>query len=124
MAGKLLITLLVIAIAIALLRQRGREASGAARSGGAAKQDTGLSDLRLGAYLFLTLTIALGGVLYYLRWQDDHQELTVSLYREGLSAPVVYTVYKYQLQSRSFVTTDGVRITVADTERMEVTGLD
>ena len=122
MAGKLLITLLVIAVAIALIKQRGRDAPAPADPAAAAPR-AGLSDARLTAYLFLVMMFGLGGFLYFQRWQTDHQELTVTLYREDPTAPVTYTVYRYQLQERSFITTDGVRITLADNERMEVTGL-
>jgi hypothetical protein len=65
-----------------------------------------------------------GGLIYYQRWQDDHTILTVNLYRGEQAGPVSYQVYKYLLDSRSFTTLDGIRITVADNERMEVLGLE
>lgn len=80
--------------------------------------------MRLAAYLFLALMLGLGGVLYYYRWQEDHAILTVRLYRDGSEQAMTYEVYRYQLDSRSFVTTDGTTVTVADSERMEVAGLE
>ncbi|MEX2130859.1 MAG: hypothetical protein WD772_05185 [Pseudohongiellaceae bacterium] len=74
--------------------------------------------------MFLFLMIGTGAVLYYLRWQDDHEILTVNLHRDDNSAPTSYQVYRFQLEARSFVTTDGISVTVADNERMEVFGLD
>ena len=82
------------------------------------------ADLRLGAYIFLTLMVGLGAVLYYFDWLDDHIILTVNLHRDNLSQPVSYEVYKYQLEDRSFVTIDGRTITVASSERMEILGLN
>ena len=82
------------------------------------------AELRLGAYMFLTLMVGLGAVLYYFDWLDDHIILTVNLHRDNLSQPVSYEVYKYQLEDRSFVTTDGRTITVASSERMEILGLN
>ncbi len=82
------------------------------------------ADLRAGAYMFLVLMVGLGAALYYFDWQDDHTVLTINLHRDNNSAPVSYEVYKYQLEDRSFVTTDGRSITVASNERMEILGLE
>ena len=128
MLSKLLLTALVIAVAIALMRReniRNRESSpqNAANAETAAASSTH-ADLRAAAYLFLILMFGIGALLYYQRWQDDHHLLTVTLFRDGAAPPVSYQVYRFQLQDRSFITVDGVRINVADNERMEVTGLE
>ena len=68
--------------------------------------------------------VAVGAALYYYRWQDDHQLITVRLYSADQAAPVSYEVYKYQLAERSFTTVDGRVITVAGSDRMEVIGLN
>ncbi|MCB1670179.1 MAG: hypothetical protein R3F41_16050 [Gammaproteobacteria bacterium] len=129
MLGKIVVTVAVILIAILVLRQRSEaeaerrlpvKRNSAANNTGPAKA----SDLRTAAYLFLILMFGTGAIVYYLRWQDDHTVVTVNLFRDGQSQPASYQVFKYQLESRSFTTTEGVRITVADNERMEVTGLD
>lgn len=134
MLGKILLTAVIILIAFALLRQRAeqekRERSGAgpatdqpATSVGEPVRSELSQDLRLGAYLFLALMVGLGAALYYFRWQDDHRVITVTLYRDGQQQPVSYEVYKYQLGERSFTTTEGVVVTVAGSERMEIEGL-
>ena len=82
-----------------------------------------ISDYRLAAYLFLALMFGLGGLLYYFDWQDDHQIITITLYRDSQASPAQYRVYKYQLQERSFITLDRVLVTVASDERMEILGL-
>ena len=82
------------------------------------------ADLRTGAYIFLFLMVGLGAALYYFDWVDDHIILTINLHRDNLSEPVSYEVYKYQLEDRSFITTDGRTVTVASSERMEVLGLN
>ncbi len=129
MLGKILLTVAVILIAILVVRQRNDTGTGRSPSGGdtpapGRPETTGTSDLRTAAYLFLILMFGTGAIVYYLRWQDDHTVVTVNLFRDGLSEPATYQVYKYQLDSRSFTTTEGIRITVADSERMEVTGLE
>ena len=88
------------------------------------KQSSLNRDLRFGAYLFLALMTGLGGALYYYDWQDDHTIITVNLHRDGQQEPVSYEVYKFQLGERSFTTLDGVNVTVAASERMEVLGLN
>ena len=133
MLGKILVTLAVIAIAVVVVRQR-KEAEAESKpqrtssaDSNAVKTETDTpmaSDMRTAAYLFLVLMFGTGAIVYYLRWQDDHTVVTVNLFSDGQGDPVTYQVYKYQLDSRSFTTTDGIRITVADNERMEVTGLD
>ena len=153
MLGKIIITLLVIVAAIVVIKQRpkdpatagkgarkgagkttgkkptaGTGATGKSAASTADQQDataaSSMSEFRLAAYLFLILMFGAAAILYYQRWQDDHTVLTISLFRDGLSAPVTFQVYKYQLDSRSFTTLDGILITVADSERMEVQGLE
>lgn len=127
MLGKAVLTLVVIIIAILVVKQRNDQETGKSASAHRQKGKTDnamSSDLRFAAYMFLILMFGTGAFMYYQRWQDDHTVLTVYLYRDGQSTPTSYEVYKFQLDSRSFTTVQGVRITVADNERMEVTGLD
>ena len=131
MLSKFLLTALVIIIAFFVVRQRhlsgnninqkNRTISRKTENLNSRKEFT--SDLRLGAYIFLTLMVGLGATLYYFDWLDDHTILTVNLHRDNVSQPVSYEVYKYQLEDRSFITTDGRTITVASSERMEILGL-
>ncbi|MEX0618399.1 MAG: hypothetical protein WDZ76_00140 [Pseudohongiellaceae bacterium] len=144
MISKIILTALVILVAVIFVRRhRGADSShtnntrsqqketatalkdGSKVSLKKSEQPTGRGgDMRLAAYLFLALMLGLGGVLYYYRWQEDHAILTVRLYRDGSEQAMTYEVYRYQLDSRSFVTTDGTTVTVADSERMEVAGLE
>ena len=137
MLSKFLLTLTVIIAAFLVLRHRKLSSPAAAakpRSGVDAdkaskasnilpKDDSLSSDMRAAAYMFLVLMVGLGASLYYFRWQDAHHILTISLHRDNQSAPVIYQVYKFQLQDRSFVTIDGTVVNVASSERMEVAGL-
>jgi hypothetical protein len=133
MLGKILLTLAVTAIMFFVLRQRqiaeseefqSKDSNSLARQAKKRADTTLAKDLRIGAYLFLILMVGLGGVLYYYQWRDDRLVLTINLYRTNQAKPTTYEVYKYQLNERSFVTTDGVTVTVAGDERMEVLELD
>lgn len=129
MLGKIALTLAVIIIAFFYIRQRdlntkaGNKNTRTVETAGKKEKDTLSSDLRLGAYMFLVLMVGLGIALYYFQWQDDHAVLTVRLLSDGQGTPIEYQVYKYQLQERAFTTVDGILVTVASSERMEVEGL-
>lgn len=140
MFSKLIITVFVITVAFFVLRQRqvnstgvkakqipgqpGETSSNNSSTEEKAPRDELSQDLRIGAYLFLVLTVAIGGALYYFQWQDDHTVLTVNLFRDNQIEPVTYQVFKYQLDDKSFITVDGLSVAVASSERMEVIGLD
>ena len=130
--GLVAATILVnIVIAFLFVRQRDmktRSKAAPARVSSTVKavekaDDSLSSDLRLGAYMFLVLIVGLGIALYYFQWQDDHAVLTVRLHSDSQSEPIEYRVYKYQLGDRAFTTLDGILVTVASSERMEVEGL-
>lgn len=144
MIGKLLLTLAVIVLAVIYLRKRAAmrrlEAAARQRAAPASQVDQFLTAAhsrpqpspdtwRLNKTLrwllwSLTLIALLSGSLYtYHRWQDNNRELTILLYRDGDTAPIVYRVPRHSLGERSFVTHDGIRVTVSATERMEVIGL-
>jgi hypothetical protein len=132
MVGKFLITMAVIIGAFFVIRQRHTNGENDSRSNKTEKTKTLKSnrkdelsaDLRAGAYMFLFFMVGIGATLYYFDWQDDHTVLTVNLHRDNNAAVVSYEVYKYQLESRSFITTDGRSITVASSERIEILGLE
>ena len=148
MLGKILLTLTVIGIAYLVIRQRqvteamattkakdkGRAStkhSPSSNSPAAALPENSLAadqpslsqDLRIASYLFLVFMVGIGAALYYYRWQDDHQVITVNLHSADQDTPVSYQVYKFQLRDRTFTTVDGRQVTVASSERMEIIGL-
>ena len=133
MIGKILLTLAVIAIAYLMVRRdhgSKRDTTKSAPpkiSAGEQKKipdHTLHDDLRTASYLFLFFIVVVGAALYYYRWLDDHQLITVRLYSTDQADPASYEVYKYQLAERSFTTVDGRVITVAGSDRVEVIGLN
>lgn len=133
MLGKILLTIIVALIAVVWLRkhrqeerQQTRNRASAGPSGkleATASKPERLNDYRFAAYLFLALMLGSGTALYYQRWQDDRTLVTVILHNDRSAIPITYQVYKNQLGQRAFTTIDGVRVTVAANERMEVIGL-
>lgn len=128
MLGKILLTIIVVLLAIVWIRkhreQERREALQTRKVAPPTEQVAApLNDYRFAAYLFLALMIGSGSYLYYVRWEDEHSLVTVILHRDGEQSPVTYQVLKSELGNRAFTTIDGVRVTVASSERMEVIGL-
>ncbi|MEY3668079.1 MAG: hypothetical protein RL572_1619 [Pseudomonadota bacterium] len=126
MFGKFLLTFIILLLGLLWIRQvRQQRLRDAAGSGPALPQSAApaLNDYRFAAWLFLALMLGLGGYLYYLQWQQDNTVLQVVLHREGNSAPISYEVRRSELDERAFTTVQGVRVTVAASERMEVLGL-
>lgn len=147
MLGKLALTLTVILLAALFIRHRARSQRSAGRRTKPARpetanpwhRDTGnrqSSDIPVGkrrfnlpaatgkALLWATISavVTTGAALYYLGWRDARQPVTVILH-SGDSNPVIYEVRKRDLGERAFTTLNGTRVTVADSERMEVIGL-
>ena len=131
MLSKFFLNIFVIIVAFLVIKQRHLNGNNVGQKRLASRRETEKNssknvfeaELKLGAYVFLTLLVGVGATLYYFDWLDDHTILTVTLHRDNLTQPISYEVYKYQLEDRSFVTTDGRTITVASSERMEILGL-
>lgn len=128
MLGKILLTIAILLLGIVWIRQarqhQRKEAAAAGHKIAApAAPAAALNDYRFAAWLFLALMLGTGGYLYYLQWQEDNTVVRILLHREGNAAPVTYEVRRHQLEERAFTTVEGVRVTVAASERMEVIGL-
>jgi len=127
MLSKLFLTLAIIFLVALILKRRPSQESGAEGAKTPAKvggERPKLSELRLAAYLFLVIMLGLGGVISVQKWRDDHTVVTIKLYSAGESRPTEYQAFKFELDSRSFTTVDGVQVVVANDERMELSGLD
>lgn len=120
--GKILLTLVVIAVAVLVLRQRAqarpplvviprREAP--PRRGG----------LPVGwlASAVVVLMLAIAGYWLYSNWRDAHEVLYLRVVDAGSGHVVHYRAYRGDIGDREFVTTDGTRVRLAETERLETT---
>jgi len=129
MLGKALLTIAILLLGIVWIRQvrqqkRKEQSTGHSLPAPAsATAAPTLSDYRFTAWLLLAVMLGVGGYLYYLQWQEDNTIVRILLHREGNAAPVTYEVRRHQLEERAFITVEGVRVTVAASERMEVIGL-
>lgn len=142
MLSKLLITLLVVVIAVMYLRYRRRGNRSASTSAHPAKNSTGnvhaflgqadqvtqsqaRRKYRLTLLFWISMTAILVGALALTlwNWQKQQQELTILLHDSSAPSPVVYRVKRKDLHDDFFITTDGVRVVISQSERMEIIGL-
>jgi hypothetical protein len=147
MLVRIVITLVVIALAIIYLRKRYQQQPPRKHAGNnmpartsdptaveqflnQARQHQGTTSntrspdkLRLGLIAAVLLVLVGGGAYSYLHWQDQQRLVTVLLHRDAAQPPVIYRVPKRNLGDGRFVTQDGTLVTISANERMEVVGL-
>ncbi|MCB1868855.1 MAG: hypothetical protein KDI43_10075 [Gammaproteobacteria bacterium] len=121
---KLLLTLLVIAGAIGALRLRKRQPRRPVKSDiNENHLPAGKSALpRIAAYGALGVMLLGCAVFIYLQLQDAWQVVTVRIIDAGSGKESTYQAYKGDVSGRSFTTTDGRRVNLAEVERMELGG--
>lgn len=119
MIGKILFTVVVILVIFALARSRMRGAA----AGGAPVAPTAPANRwpRYLAYGFLALVIGVGATFYYLDWQERNEILTVKVINSRTGLTSNYQVKRGEMRGRTFTTLDGVSVTLAEEERVEVT---
>lgn len=144
MLGKVLITLLVIAVAIIFLRrQRAAQRTAAQKPRsrppadpwqGQDRQSTTppapadsrtpmANTMKSALWLVLAGIVVIGSIVTFLHWQDQQRLVTILLYRDADQSPVIYRVSKRNIGDGSFITEDGTQVTVSANERMEIVGL-
>jgi TRAP-type C4-dicarboxylate transport system permease small subunit len=121
---KLLLTALVIAGAIFAIRLRNRSAE-------VDVQAQRLSPPVIAgtrrlpwvfAYSFLLLALVGTGIYLFLAWRDASQVVDVRVIDSRSGREVVYQAYRGDVGERSFETTDGRRVSLAEVERLELGG--
>ena len=114
MLTKLLFTLAVVALVVGLVKVRRRPTP---------PPRPGRPAARRMAWLVAGVVVAvmLGGTLLmlWLHWQDRHQVLQVSVIDAATGKVTHYRVRRGDLGERVFVTLDGRRVQLAETDRLE-----
>ena len=67
----------------------------------------------------VVLMILAGGLLIYQQWRGSIEIIQVRVIDAGTGRAATYKAYRGEIEDRSFRTTDGRRIVLAETERME-----
>lgn len=116
---KLLLTALVIAGALLTLRMRSQKqyTASAPLLNAAEGRKPMLKFLAAG---IVALMLAGSALYLYHQWRDAYQVVTVRVVDTRSDRATTYQVYKGDIDGRSFVTTDGRTVTLAEVERLEV----
>jgi len=67
----------------------------------------------------VSLMIVASGVLLYDHWRDANVVINVRVVDASSGKSVTYQAYRGEVDDREFVTVDGVRVVLAETERLE-----
>ncbi len=122
MITKLLLTLGVIAVAWLVVRNRQRRMSAMAaepRLSAPPGKPPSNAWKWLG-YALGVIMILGSGLFLYAEWQDRYRVVTVSVINTQTGERTDYQAHRMDVETRSFITLDGVEINVADTERIEL----
>jgi hypothetical protein len=118
MLSKSLITALIIFAAYLVLRARGRRVT-AVRTQAAAR-DPSVFSPRVVAYIFVGVVAVSGALIYWWRWADDRQVITIRVINSRTGEAVTYLAHKGKIHGRRFETLDGREVSVADVDRVEM----
>ena len=120
MIGKILFTLGVILVVALIWRTRSpRPAAGSAAPrlvNPSAPRRAPIRALAVGAVVLMLLA---SGYLLYEHWRDNSEVIFIRVVDAGSGRAAEYRAQRGDIQDREFVTTDGRRIVLAETERLE-----
>ncbi|MEJ2575823.1 MAG: hypothetical protein P8106_03820 [Gammaproteobacteria bacterium] len=119
MFGKILLTVAVIVGAVLILRLRARRAAPAQAVAAPVGQGRVIRGLAVGAVIVM---LAAAVLMLYLEWRAGSEVIQVRVIDARSGQAQTYQVLRGDVDERSFLTTDGRRIVLAETERMELPG--
>lgn len=67
----------------------------------------------------VVLMLFASGLFLFLTWRDANEIIRVQVIDAGSGRSATYQAFRGEIEDRSFRTTDGRRIVLAETERME-----
>lgn len=118
-----MLTVLVIVGAVVALRLRKRPTQRVTVNEIVSHPPVGESALlKVTAYGVLTIMLLGCALFIFFKWQDTWQVITVRVINVGSGKESIYQAYKSDVGERSFTTTDGRTVKLAEVERMELGG--
>ena len=121
MLWKILLTALVIAGAVLTLRMRNRPAEPVRRLGSVPRvRSSSFGLVRMLAAGFVVLMLLGAGFYLFQQWRDNYRIVDVRVIDSRTGNDSVYQAYKGDVEGRTFVTTDGRIVSLAETERLEL----
>ena len=120
MIGKILFTLAVILlVALVWGTRRASPRDGQAEPRLVNPAPRPRSPLRALALTAVVLMLLASGYLLYEHWRDSSEVIFIRVVDAGSGRMAEYRAQRGDIQDREFVTTDGRRIVLAETERLE-----
>ena len=121
MIWKLLLTCLVIAGAVIVLKRRGQRMQQVASQQPPAPAASS-SAIKFAAVGVVVIGLLGAGLYLYFQWQDNYQIVTVRVIDTRSGSESTYQAYKGDIDSRTFYTTEGRQVTLAEVERLAPQG--
>jgi len=124
MISKLLLTAAVIAGFVLYLRYSGTGSDASddqSEMRHRSQAPTVGQGLRIAVIILVAFMILGSGVYLYFEWQDRYRVVSVRVVDTQSGQSVSYEARRGDVGERSFVTLDGLRVTPAETERIEMT---
>lgn len=123
MLTKILITALVMFVAFGVQRFRARRnveipVVRVQRPVPAARPMPGW--VRPAAWVFVAGVVTASALWYYSSWQDNQRIVTIRVISPGGGDVATYRAHKGSIDGRTFSTTDGLTVRIADSDRVEV----
>jgi small-conductance mechanosensitive channel len=120
MIGKILFTLAVILLVALIWRTRSpRRPAPQAHPRLVNPPAKRLSPVRVLAVATVALMLFASAYLLYEHWRDSSDVIFIRVIDAGSGRTVEYRAQRGDIQEREFLTTDGRRIVLAETERLE-----
>lgn len=118
MITKILLTALII-IAVALYFRRRTAMRVQGEAGGRADAPWYWRLLPAG---LLLVALVVSAAMFWLEWREEHRIFTARVIDTRSGEVTTYLVYRDDVQGRTFTTVDGRTVTLADVERLELSG--
>ncbi|OOZ37738.1 hypothetical protein [Solemya velesiana gill symbiont] len=121
MIWKLLLTLLVILGAVLVIRRRGQARLAPPLPAPQLEAPRRRIVMFTATAVVALMIVGLGGYAYFY-WQDANQVVNVRVIDSRTGNSVTYKAYKGDVEGRSFTTTEGRTVTLAEVECLELGG--
>jgi uncharacterized protein YpmB len=118
MLTKILFTLAVIVV-VALFFRHKTDPKATKRQEAAANAPQKGVQSRTIIYALLGLTVAVSSLLYWLHWQNQHQIININVTHGG-GETISYQAYKKSIEGRRFTTLDDRKVTLGESDRVEM----
>ena len=123
MIGKLLLTLGVILMAWLVIRNRQKRMGAIASTSEPRLQApvaTGTNPWKWAGYVLVVVMILGSGLFLYAEWQDRYRIVTVRVVNTDSGIGTDYQARRMDVKERRFLTLEGVEVSVAENERIEL----